>query len=56
MQPEVLARQDGLEVVAKARRDDGLNRHVHVAVGQNPVLVNIKIGGKWMFIHPKMEP
>ena len=29
----------------------------HMAVGQNPVpLVNIKIGGKWMFIHPKMEP
>ena len=30
----------------------------HVAiVGQNPPLVNIKIGGKWMnFIHPKMEP
>ena len=28
-----------------------------LAVGQNPVpLVNIKIGGKWMFIHPKMEP
>ena len=28
-----------------------------VAVGQNPVIVvNIKIGGKWMFIHPKMEP
>ena len=26
-------------------------------MGQNPVpLVNIKIGGKWMFIHPKMEP
>ena len=24
-----------------------------MAVGQNPVsLVNIKIGGKWMFIHP----
>ena len=32
-------------------------RHTHVAVGQNPVpLVNIKIGRKWMFIHPKMEP
>ena len=29
----------------------------HMAVGRNPVpLVNIKIGGKWMFIHPKMEP
>ena len=28
-----------------------------MAVGQNPVpLVNINIGGKWMFIHPKMEP
>ena len=28
-----------------------------MAVGQNPVpLVNIKIGGKWMFIHPKVEP
>ena len=28
-----------------------------MAVGRNPVpLVNIKIGGKWMFIHPKMEP
>ena len=28
-----------------------------MAVGQNPaLLVNIKIGGKWMFIHPKMEP
>ena len=28
-----------------------------MAVGQNPVpLVNIKIGGKWMFIHPKLEP
>ena len=27
----------------------------HLAVGPNPVaLVNIKIGGKWMFIHPKM--
>ena len=27
----------------------------HMAVGQNPVpLVNIRIGGKWMFIHPKM--
>ena len=27
----------------------------HMAVGQNPVpLVNIKIGGKWMFIQPKM--
>ena len=26
-----------------------------MAVGQNPVpLVSIKIGGKWMFIHPKM--
>ena len=26
-----------------------------MAVGQNPVpLVNVKIGGKWMFIHPKM--
>ena len=26
------------------------------AVGQNPVpKVNINIGGKWMFIHPKME-
>ena len=25
-----------------------------MAVGQNPVpLVNITIGGKWMFIHPK---
>ena len=29
----------------------------HLAVGQNPVpLVNIKLGGKWMFIYPKMEP
>ena len=28
----------------------------HVAVGQNPVpLVNIKIGGTWVFIRPKME-
>ena len=28
-----------------------------MAVGQNPVLlINIKTGGKWMFIHPKMEP
>ena len=28
-----------------------------MAVGQNPVpLVNIKIGGKWRFIHPKLEP
>ena len=28
-----------------------------MAVGQNPVpLVNINIGGKLMFIHPKMEP
>ena len=28
-----------------------------MAVGQNPVpLVNINIGGKWMFIHSKMEP
>ena len=28
-----------------------------MAVGPNPVpLVNIKIGGKWMFIHPKLEP
>ena len=28
-----------------------------MAVGQNPVpLVNIKTGGKWMCIHPKMEP
>ena len=28
-----------------------------LAVGQNPEpLVNIKLGGKWMFIHPKMEP
>ena len=27
----------------------------HMAVGQHPVpLVNLKIGGKWMFIHPKM--
>ena len=31
-------------------------RRSHMAVGQNPIpLVNIK-GGKWMFIHPKMEP
>ena len=29
----------------------------HLAVGQNPVpLVNIKIGGTWVFTHPKMEP
>ena len=28
-----------------------------MAAGQNPVpLVNIKIGGKWMFIHPFWEP
>ena len=27
-----------------------------MAVGQNPVpLVNIKIGGTWVFIRPKME-
>ena len=27
-----------------------------MAVGQNPIpLVNIKIGGKWMFIHPKIK-
>ena len=33
------------------------HRLVHMAVGQNFVpLVNIKIGGKWMFVHPKMEP
>ena len=25
-----------------------------MAVGQNPALVNIKIGGKWMLIHTKM--
>ena len=30
---------------------------VHWGYGLNPVpLVNIKIGGKWMFTHPKMEP
>ena len=29
----------------------------YLAVGQNPVpLINIKIGGKWMFMHPKVEP
>ena len=29
----------------------------YLAAGQNPVpLVNTKVGGKWMFIHPKMEP
>ena len=28
-----------------------------LAVGQNPVpLVNIKLGGTWVFIRPKMEP
>ena len=28
----------------------------HMAVGQNPVpLVNIKIGGTWVFIRPKLE-
>ena len=26
-----------------------------MAVGQNPVLVNIKIDGAWLFIRPKME-
>ena len=25
------------------------------AVGQNPVLVNIKIDGTWVFIRPKLE-
>ena len=29
---------------------------IFLVVGQNSVLVNIKIGGKWMFIHPRMEP
>ena len=35
---------------------DGLNAgSFRLAVGQNPVpLVNIKIGGKRMFIHPNM--
>ena len=32
-------------------------RAARLAVGQNPVpLVNIKIDGKWMFIHPNMQP
>ena len=36
---------------------EGLVCGGELAVGQNPLpLVNIKIGGKWMFIHPKMEP
>ena len=29
----------------------------HMVMGQNPVpLVNIKIAGKWMFIHPNRVP
>ena len=32
-------------------------RFRHLAMGQNRgTLVNIKIGGKWMFINPNMAP
>ena len=43
---------------AKKKRLSGLDAHKasakHMAVGQSPVpLVNVNIGGKWMFIHPQ---
>ena len=47
----------GMEKPAVHRAGPGGRLTQHGCGCQNCVpLVNIKIGGKWMFIHPKMEP